>query len=81
MPYRTLRRFIEYVPELQAREKLIGATISTMPHMTDKDRKKIYEGWLREAGIQPTDRHGLKGENLRTFIGAKRKKPESAKRG
>lgn len=81
MPYRALRRFIEYVPELQAREKLVGATISTMPHMSDKDRNRIYRGWLSEAGIKPTDRQGLKGEDLRAFIGAKRKKPDSAKRG
>jgi len=73
MPYRTLRRFIEYIPELQAREKLIGATISTMPHMTDKDRKRVYEGWLYEARISPDKKQGLRGADIRTFVGAKPK--------
>lgn len=73
MPYRTLRRFIEYIPELQAREKLIGATISSMPHMTDKDRKRVYDGWLYEARIRPEKRQGLRGADIRAFVGAKPK--------
>lgn len=72
-PYRTLKRFVEYIPELQAREKLTGATVATMPHMTDKDRKRIHQGWLYEANIEPAKPHTIKGADVKAFIGVKPK--------
>lgn len=71
MPYRTVRRFVEFIPELQAREKLTGATVATMPHMSDKDRKKIHQGWLYEAKITLPKQESIK--DVRSFIGAKPK--------
>lgn len=81
MPYRTFRRFVQYIPELQAREKLVGATISTMPHMSDKDRKRIHGAWLYEAQIELPKKEGLKGQDLRAFIGTKPKPKEPKKKG
>ena len=81
MPYRTVRRFVEFIPELQAREKLTGATIATMPHMSDKDRKRIHQGWLYEAKISQAKQESIK--DVRSFIGTKPniKQRGSKKRG
>ncbi len=73
MPYRTVRRFVEYIPELEAREKLTGATVATMPHMSDKDRKRIHQSWLHEAKIAAVKPESLKGADVRSFIGTKPK--------
>lgn len=52
MEYRAFVRFYELIPQLQAREKLIGSVIAAFPHMTAKDRRDVQRQWMADAGVE-----------------------------
>jgi len=52
MEYRTFLRFYELIPQLQARDKLAGATVAAFPHMTAKARRDLQKQWMADAGME-----------------------------
>ena len=55
MPLRVLNRFIEYVPQLEARERLLQSLVISFPHIDAKHRQRIRDSWLRDAGFDPKE--------------------------
>lgn len=53
LPFRTFLRFYRMIPELSAREKLVGAVVAAFPHMTEKYREQVRRDWVAAAGLGP----------------------------
>lgn len=52
MPFKTLRRFCEFITELKAQEKLEAVLVTSFAHFEEKTRKEILRLWSFEAGVE-----------------------------
>ena len=70
---RRLIRFVHYISELRARERLDESLVALFPHMNDSARWKLGQEWLEAAGLLG-DVPGLPRvpwDQVRVLIGAK----------
>ena len=48
---RQLQRFLGFIPELQARERLEEALVAAFPHLESGARQEIHRRWLELSGV------------------------------
>ena len=73
---RQLQRFLAYLPELQARERLEESLVAAFPYLERGPRQELRHQWLLSAGFLKADdpAHGLPRvpwSQVRSFLGAK----------
>lgn len=68
MPFKTLRRFCEFITELKAQEKLEQVLVTSFAHFEEKTRKEILRAWAYEAGIEQLKPTTRKVKDWRSWV-------------
>ncbi len=68
MPFKTLRRFCEFITELKAQEKLEQVLVTSFAHFEEKTRKEILRAWAYEAGVEHVKPRTRKVKDWRSWV-------------
>ena len=67
MPFKTLRRFADFITELKAQEKLEQVLVTSFAHFEEKTRKEILRSWSYEAGVEQA-KPGRRVKDWRSWV-------------
>ena len=71
---RQMNRYLGFIGELSAQERLDQVAVTSMIHMERGSRQRLLSDWLAQAGVKSDepedDAKLLRGNDLRRFVGA-----------